>query len=63
MSIDKTLDLTRFLLQNEKKNKKAVYEFYAATHHSGSLGGGHYTSYVFKNGKWYYISDSHFKEV
>lgn len=61
--VDEILDLTRFILQDQTASRKCVYELYAATHHSGSLGGGHYISYVKKNGKWYYISDSHYTET
>lgn len=61
--IDETLDLTRFLLQDQQMSRKCVYELYAATHHSGSLGGGHYISYVKKNQDWFYISDSHYQKT
>lgn len=41
-------------------SKKTIYDLYAVTHHSGSLGGGHYVSYVKKSEKWFYISDSYY---
>lgn len=46
IKVDPQLDLTPFYIQREGKNRKIIYELYAATHHSGSLGGGHYTSYA-----------------
>ncbi len=51
------------LIKNGVK-RNLFYRLYAAVHHSGGLGGGHYTCFVKKeSGKWYYISDSYFSET
>lgn len=67
VKIDKILDLTDFGVFSETpdlKDRKIFYELYAAVHHSGGLGGGHYTAFVRKeSGKWYYVSDSHYSET
>lgn len=39
-------------------NSEPLYELYAVSNHSGSLGGGHYTAYAKNNGKWYSFNDS-----
>jgi ubiquitin C-terminal hydrolase len=43
-------------------NKRGIFRLVGVVNHSGGLGGGHYTSYIRKNEKWYYISDSYYKE-
>jgi ubiquitin C-terminal hydrolase len=37
------LDLSEIVLS---KQEKPVYDLFAVSHHSGGLGGGHYTAYV-----------------
>ena len=59
ISVDPELDLTPFYIQRDQHKKSIKYELYGATHHSGSLGGGHYTSYIKVQNQWYYISDSY----
>ena len=71
VKIDPVIDLSKYTVFKKKgghdhflQDKKVFYELYAAVHHSGGLGGGHYTAYVKKNsGQWYYVSDSHYSET
>jgi len=42
---------------------KVIYELKGIVEHSGTLNGGHYVSYVKKNNKWFYISDSSYQET
>ena len=40
------------------------YELYGISNHSGSVEGGHYTSFIKNmNGKWYHYNDTNVKEV
>jgi ubiquitin carboxyl-terminal hydrolase 8 len=46
------------------KKTSYVYELYGICNHSGSVHGGHYTSYVKNaNGKWYHYNDTNVTEV
>jgi ubiquitin C-terminal hydrolase len=57
------LDLTEHTLRTSAdQDISCKYRLIGAVHHSGGLGGGHYTCYVRKNERWFYISDSYYKE-
>ena len=56
------LDLSEYVIGYKKKSY--VYELYGICNHSGSVYGGHYTSYVKNaNGKWYHFNDTIVTEV
>ena len=56
------LDLSSYVIGYKKDNYK--YELYGVCNHSGSVMGGHYTSYVKNaNGKWYHFNDTSVSEV
>jgi len=56
------LDLSKYVIGY---NKNAyVYDLYGVCNHSGSVMGGHYTSFVKNaNGKWYHYNDTSVSEV
>ena len=53
------LDMSPYVLDPESA-KKAHYDLYAVSEHSGGLGGGHYTATALddKTGVWYHYNDS-----
>jgi ubiquitin carboxyl-terminal hydrolase 8 len=56
------LDLSDYVIGYKKKTY--IYELYGICNHSGSVYGGHYTSYVKNaNGKWYHFNDTNVIEV
>ena len=56
------LDLSRYVI-GYKKNEY-IYDLYGICNHSGSVFGGHYTSYVKNaNDKWYHFNDTSVTEV
>lgn len=56
------LDLSDYVIGYKKEKFK--YELYGVCNHSGSVMGGHYTSYVKNaNGKWYHYNDTCVSEV
>jgi hypothetical protein len=56
------LDLSKYII-GYKKNT-FVYELYGVCNHSGSVYGGHYTSFVKNaNDKWYHFNDTLVSEV
>ena len=56
------LDLSDYVIGYKKKTY--IYELYGICNHSGSVYGGHYTSYVKNaNGKWYHFNDTNVTEV
>jgi ubiquitin C-terminal hydrolase len=56
------LDLSKYVVGYKKKSY--CYELYGVCNHSGSVMGGHYTSYVKNaNGKWYHYNDTIVTEV
>jgi ubiquitin C-terminal hydrolase len=56
------LDLSEYVIGYKKKSY--IYELYGICNHSGSVFGGHYTSYVkTANGKWYHFNDTNVTEV
>jgi ubiquitin C-terminal hydrolase len=56
------LDLSEYVIGYKKEVYK--YELYGICNHSGSVMGGHYTSYVKNaNGKWYHYNDTSVSEV
>ncbi len=56
------LDLSKYVVGYNKETY--VYDLYAVCNHSGSVMGGHYTSFVKNaNGKWYHFNDTNVSEV
>jgi ubiquitin C-terminal hydrolase len=56
------LNLSKYVIGYEKD--KYVYDLYGVCNHSGSVMGGHYTSFVKNaNGKWYHYNDTSVSEV
>lgn len=56
------LDLSEYIIGYNKNT--FVYDLYAVCNHSGSVLGGHYTSFVKNaNGKWYHYNDTSVSEV
>lgn len=58
------LDLSDHMIKTnvDGQSNEGIFRLLGVVNHSGGLGGGHYTSYIRKNEKWYYISDSYHKE-
>ena len=56
------LDLTKYVIGYNKESY--IYDLYGVCNHSGSVLGGHYTSFVKNaNGKWYHFDDTNVTEV
>lgn len=56
------LDLSKYVIGYDKSSY--VYDLYGVCNHSGSLLGGHYTSFVKNaNDKWYHYNDTNVTEV
>jgi ubiquitin C-terminal hydrolase len=56
------LNLSKYVIGYDKD--KYVYDLYGVCNHSGSVMGGHYTSFVKNaNGKWYHYNDTSVSEV
>lgn len=56
------LNLSKYIIGYNKD--KYVYDLYGVCNHSGSVMGGHYTSFVKNaNGKWYHYNDTIVSEV
>jgi ubiquitin C-terminal hydrolase len=56
------LDLSKYVIGYDKNS--FVYDLYGVCNHSGSVMGGHYTSFVKNaNGKWYHYNDTSVSEV
>lgn len=56
------LDLSKYMIGYDKN--KYVYDLYGVCNHTGSVIGGHYTSFVKNaNDKWYFFNDTSVKEV
>jgi ubiquitin carboxyl-terminal hydrolase 2/21 len=56
------LDLSKYVIGYNKEDYK--YDLYGICNHSGSVMGGHYTSYVKnENGKWYHFNDLSVSEI
>lgn len=47
----------KVLMKEKMKMGDEEYQLKSIVHHSGIAGFGHYTSYILKNGKWWYCSD------
>jgi ubiquitin C-terminal hydrolase len=47
------IEFEEFILEKPDK----YFELYIVTVHSGGLSGGHYTSYIKNNGRWYHYDD------
>jgi ubiquitin carboxyl-terminal hydrolase 2/21 len=58
----KNLDLSKYVMGYDKTSY--VYDLYGVCNHSGSVLGGHYTSFVKNaNDKWYHYNDTNVTEV
>jgi len=56
------LDLSKYVIGYNKESY--IYDLYGVCNHSGSVMGGHYTSFVKNaNGKWYHYNDTSVSEV
>jgi ubiquitin carboxyl-terminal hydrolase 2/21 len=56
------LNLSKYIVGYDKDSY--VYDLYGVCNHSGSVMGGHYTSFVKNaNGKWYHYNDTSVSEV
>ena len=56
------LDLSKYVVGY--KPTSYIYDLYAVCNHSGSVSGGHYTSYIKNaNAKWYHFNDTSVTEV
>ncbi len=56
------LDLSKYVIGYNKQSY--IYDLYAVCNHSGSVMGGHYTSFVKNaNCKWYHFNDTNVSEV
>jgi ubiquitin C-terminal hydrolase len=56
------LDLSKYTIGYNKESY--IYDLYAVCNHSGSVMGGHYTSFIKNaNGKWYHFNDTLVSEV
>jgi ubiquitin carboxyl-terminal hydrolase 8 len=56
------LDLSKYVIGY--KRESYIYDLYGICNHSGSVSGGHYTSFVKNaNGKWYHFNDTSVAEV
>lgn len=56
------LDLSKYVIGYNKESY--VYDLYGVCNHSGSVLGGHYTSFIKNaNGKWYHCDDTIITEV
>jgi ubiquitin C-terminal hydrolase len=56
------LNLSKYVIGYDKESY--VYDLYGVCNHSGSVMGGHYTSFVKNaNGKWYHYNDTSVSEV
>lgn len=45
------------------KNESYLYDLYGVVNHYGTMGGGHYTSYVKRMGDWFDYNDSSVTQV
>jgi len=56
------LDLSKYVIGYKPESYK--YELYGVCNHSGSVMGGHYTSFIKNaNGKWYHFNDNEVSEL
>ena len=56
------LDLSKYVIGY--KRESYVYDLYGICNHSGSVYGGHYTSFIKNaNGKWYHYNDTNVEEI
>jgi ubiquitin carboxyl-terminal hydrolase 4/11/15 len=57
------LDMSKYVV-GPQKNQPLIHRLFAVSHHSGGLGGGHYTAHAVvcqpdsKKRKWYHFNDS-----
>jgi len=63
VSYTEFLNLSKYLV-GKNNGKSYNYELYGISNHSGSVNGGHYTSYIKNvNNKWYSYNDTIVKEI
>ena len=56
------LDLSKYSIGYKKESY--IYDLYGICNHSGSVYGGHYTSFIKNaNGKWYHYNDTNVEEI
>jgi ubiquitin carboxyl-terminal hydrolase 8 len=56
------LDLREYVIGYKKESY--IYDLYGICNHTGTVEGGHYTSYVkTSNGKWYHFNDNNVTEI
>jgi len=53
----KNLDLSKFVIREDKPNK-ILYDLFAVTNHFGGSSFGHYTADCKNNGSWFNFNDS-----
>lgn len=62
--INVKIELDEYLnLEDLSENKQIKYELYSINSHSGGLRGGHYTSTIKNNKKWYQINDISIRQI
>ena len=61
VEIPGVLDLKPFMIPEYKDQTK--YELFALINHSGVINGGHYTSYIRRNNRWFLMDDMQVSEV
>ena len=60
----KLKNLLKIIMQFLKRVKTYIYDLYGVCNHSGSVHGGHYTSFVKNaNGHWYHYNDTSVSKV
>lgn len=70
---EEKLDITDFVAckiyffnslgEGGQENRAALYRLYGVVRHMGSMHGGHYVAYTKHEGRWFYLSDSFYREV
>lgn len=53
-----SLDLTKYISENKRNNKKYEYELYGVVNHRGDCYVGHYWSLCKRGGEWYNFNDT-----
>lgn len=55
------LDMTKYIYGYNKDNY--IYDLYGVCNHTGVCNGGHYTSYIKTQNKWYHFNDTSVSEI
>lgn len=64
VSFPMEIDFSRYVMRSESdKDESYLYRLYAVMVHHGGMGGGHYVAYARHGEKWFYFSDSMWREV